>query len=115
MSKITKSDFYCVYCGKKGIPVVRQGNSQREKGHLKKLFCLYCGKETNHVEIRHFGNYTVEDFYQEFNSKNFDAEGNRKMEYSQFRDWLNKEGVLYDENGEVNINGKVVPNDGMSR
>lgn len=105
MSKITKSDFYCVFCANKGIPVIRQNGAQRERGHLKKLFCLYCNKETNHVEIRHFGNYNLEDFYQEFNHKNFDENGNRKLTHSQFRDKLNKEGILYNEDGEVNING----------
>ena len=105
MSKITKSDFYCVFCSNKGIPVIRQNGAQREKGHLKRLFCLYCNKETNHVEIRPFGNYNLEDFYQEFNHKNFDENGNRKLVYSQFRDKLNKEGLLYNEDGEVNIYG----------
>ena len=104
MSKMTKSDFYCVICGNKGIPVIRHG-AQREKGHLKKLFCLCCNKETNHAEIRHFGGYTLENFYQEYNHKNFDENGNRKLSYSQFRAKLNKEGLLYNEDGEVNIYG----------
>ncbi len=69
-------DFYCVFCGRKGFPIVRVKND-KEPGHLKKLFCLYCNKETNHVEISFNGKYTLEDFLCEFNNKNFDEEGNR--------------------------------------
>ena len=66
--------FYCVECGKKGIPVARSKSSQREKGHLKKLWCLNCKKETNHAEISK--NYPVEIFLYEYNNHNF-INGNR--------------------------------------
>ena len=64
--EITTSDFYCVQCGKKGIPIARRTGSQREAGHLKKLYCPYCKEETNHAEIRPFGAYNYEDFELEF-------------------------------------------------
>ncbi len=65
------SDFYCVECGRKGIPIVRNIGAQRESGHLKNLFCIYCGKECNHAEIRPGSNYTYEDFKLEFESGRF--------------------------------------------
>ena len=37
---IILSDFYCTKCGIKGIPVFRTVGTEREPGHLKKLFCL---------------------------------------------------------------------------
>lgn len=65
--RVSTSEFYCTYCGKKGIPIARLSSQQREPGHLKKLFCLYCQKETNHVEIKAKGQrYTVDDFQKEF-------------------------------------------------
>lgn len=64
--EITKSEFYCTECGKRGIPIARRIGQQREPGHLKKLFCLTCQKETNHAEIRPFGAYDYEDFKEEF-------------------------------------------------
>lgn len=73
---ITKSDFYCTKCGKKGIPIARQINSQREAGHLKRLFCLFCQEETNHAEVRPFGSYNYEDFKEEFDLGRF-KEGER--------------------------------------
>lgn len=66
MSKVMTSDFYCTKCGRKGIPIARTANSQREPGHLKKLFCLCCGEEINHAEVRQFGKYTYEDFMEEY-------------------------------------------------
>ena len=43
-------DFYCVKCGKKGLPCYRRKSHQHEKGHLKKLYCIYCNEEVNHYE-----------------------------------------------------------------
>lgn len=60
------SNFYCTKCGKLGIPIMRPGNKYREAGHLKRLYCLNCHEETNHCEIRPFGQYTYEDFCEEF-------------------------------------------------
>ena len=64
--QITLSDFYCTKCGKKGLPIVRRVGSQREAGHLKKLYCIYCKEEVNHAEVRPFGDYNYEDFKMEF-------------------------------------------------
>ena len=72
------SNFYCTRCGKKGIPIPRKNNKQREPGHLKKLYCVFCRMETNHVEVRGFGGYSKEDFDIEFKYNNFDQQGNRK-------------------------------------
>ena len=58
-------DFYCIKCGRKGIPCQRRKGHQHEKGHFKKLFCIYCGEEVNHYECR-----TLEDV-QKF-KKNFE-------------------------------------------
>lgn len=47
-------DFYCINCGKKGIPIARKRGHQHSKMHMKKLFCLYCQQEVNHVECRSY-------------------------------------------------------------
>lgn len=77
------SDFYCTYCGHKGIPVIRKVGAERESGHLKKLFCLYCQQERNMVEIRNKGKYTLETFEIEYNGGNF-VNGERVKPYGQF-------------------------------
>lgn len=63
---VVKNDFYCVECGNRGIPAARTTRHQREAGHLKRMYCLHCKKETNHAEIRPFGNYRLDDFQEEF-------------------------------------------------
>lgn len=62
----TTSEFYCCRCGAKGMPVIRKQSKQREKGHLKKLWCIHCKDEVNHVEIRPFDDYNYEDFKEDF-------------------------------------------------
>ena len=71
MSKTSTSDFYCIECGTKGIPLPRKNNKWREPGHLKKMYCLYCKKKTNHCEIRPIGHYTAENFFEEFENGRF--------------------------------------------
>jgi hypothetical protein len=61
----TVSDFYCTCCGQKGIPAPRKASKQREKGHLKKMYCVRCKKLVNHIEIRQFDSYTVEDLMKD--------------------------------------------------
>lgn len=68
---IFKSRFFCTSCGKEGIPIARFAEQQREPGHLKRLYCLYCKKEVNHVEIRPFGSYLLENFKEEYNLGRF--------------------------------------------
>lgn len=57
----TISDFYCVECGNKGIPIGRRQDQQRERDHLKKIYCLHCQEETNHVEARDFDYSMIEN------------------------------------------------------
>lgn len=68
----TVSDFYCVKCGSKGMPLPRKKAKQREQGHLKKLYCLKCKCEVNHMEIRPFGEYTYENFKEDFENGKFE-------------------------------------------
>ena len=82
--KILLSDFYCTLCSHKGIPIIRVVGQERPPGHLKKLYCLYCGKETNMVEIRPAGKYTLNDFLIEYDNHNFDENGNRIESWKQF-------------------------------
>lgn len=92
-----ESEFYCVACGTRGIPVIRKKGKEREAGHLKKLWCIKCGKEVNHVECKPFTKYCKHDFDLEFNYGNFDSEQNRVLPYGLFRDKLHKKGVdLYE-------------------
>jgi hypothetical protein len=45
-------DFYCLKCGRRGVPLARKLGKQRGKWHRKKMFCFYCRVEVNHMECR---------------------------------------------------------------
>ena len=45
------SKFICTECGFE-LFLPRPTGKQREKNHLKKLYCIRCQKEINHIEIR---------------------------------------------------------------
>lgn len=96
---ITYSDMYCTQCGKKNIPVPRKAGSEREPGHLKRMYCIYCKRKVNMVEVKGFGSYTAEDFYWEYENGNFNKKGHRKLSFSEFRTKMNNL-----EQKEVNMN-----------
>ena len=45
-------DFYCMECGKKGIPLPRSKGRGKEENHIKHLWCIHCQMRTPHREIR---------------------------------------------------------------
>lgn len=57
-SKI-EHDFYCIKCGNKGIPLMRNEGFQHERFHRKVIYCWHCKEEVNHVECK-----TTEDVEQ---------------------------------------------------
>jgi hypothetical protein len=50
MRNYTEHKFYCMKCGKPGIPIMRPDSRRHECHHRKKLFCLTCKTEVNHIE-----------------------------------------------------------------
>lgn len=95
MGRVTDtSSFYCTCCGTRGIPIARRRGSERDAGHLKRIYCLNCKKEINHVECKLFSKYDYEDFLLEFNYGNFNENGERKEKYGIFKDKLKKEGII---------------------
>lgn len=45
-------NFYCIRCGNKGIPLMRNKGFQHERFHRKKLYCPFCKQEVNHIECK---------------------------------------------------------------
>lgn len=44
------SNFYCTVCNH--VTPLPRCRKQREKGHIKDLWCLRCKQVTQHVEVR---------------------------------------------------------------
>lgn len=49
--KVTYSDFYCLQCLNK-MTLPRKNSRQREKNHLKSIYCIHCKGYVNHYEVR---------------------------------------------------------------
>lgn len=58
-TQVTISRFICTKCNNEGIPLPRFIGKQREKNHLKNIYCIHCKEKHNHVEIRAFDNVSV--------------------------------------------------------
>lgn len=86
------SEFYCVKCGNKGVPIWRKKGQNREAGHLKKIYCIHCKEETNHCECSGF-KYSHDDFIFEYENGNFDEDGNRKLSMGKLRNKILGGGI----------------------
>ena len=62
--KYVSHRFFCPRCGREGIPIARKISQQREKGHLKRLYCPYCNMTLNMVECR--DDFEVAKFKEDF-------------------------------------------------
>ena len=69
MANFISHDCYCIYCGNKGISVVRNNGRMRKKGHLKNLYCVYCRRVTRHYEV--YDNEDKDKFIEKFNKGDF--------------------------------------------
>ena len=77
------SEFWCISCGKKGIPVMRNRGRQRQDGHRKKLYCVHCRVVINHIETR-----TAEEarrFREEFAAGKFAEEAAESIAFVKER------------------------------
>lgn len=72
-------EFYCIKCGKRGIPLSRKTGFQKERFHRKKLFCLYCKEEVNHIECKNYED--VNEFKQNFLEGVYKDEAEKSISY----------------------------------
>ena len=57
-------DFYCLKCGKAGLPLSRKVGKQKASLHRKKLYCFWCKEEVNHIEIKN--QWELEEFRENY-------------------------------------------------
>lgn len=67
-----QSEFYCINCGQRGLPLLRPRSHRREKFHRKKLYCPHCRLTINHVECKNEAE--VYEFKQMFENDEFQQE-----------------------------------------
>lgn len=79
MARYIEHSFYCIQCGKKGIPCQRRAGHEHGKHHRKKLYCLYCGEEVNHIECRN--DNEVAEFKENFEKGAYKEEAQTSIDY----------------------------------
>ena len=72
MANYETHNFFCLKCGKAGVPVMRKIGRQHGAFHRKRLYCPWCKVEINHVEVRN--QQEKEIFMEGFNNGEFRAE-----------------------------------------
>ena len=71
--------FYCINCGNKGIPLMRNQGFQHVGMHRKKLYCVFCKQEVNHVECKTLDD--VEEFRYNFENEVYKNEAEESLSH----------------------------------
>lgn len=79
MAKYEEHKFWCINCGRSGIPVRRKVGFQHGKDHRKKMWCPWCKAEINHVETRNLDEEFK--FREAFNNGSFTEEAQESLDY----------------------------------
>lgn len=69
--------FWCICCGKSGIPIQRRVGFQHERFHRKRLYCPWCRAEVNMVECKTYAD--VLEFKENFENGVFKEEAEESM------------------------------------
>lgn len=76
-SKYISHDFYCINCGHKSIPIMRNSGHTHASKHRKRLYCPFCKIEVNHIEVRNLEE--KEWFLKKFNEGFFKEEAEESI------------------------------------
>ena len=83
-----QTEFWCISCGRKGIPIMRESSRIREQGHRKALYCITCRTTVNHVETRN--EEEARQFREDFEAGKYAAEAERSLAYAKAHHQTNK-------------------------
>ncbi|MBP5726638.1 MAG: hypothetical protein J6Y48_06135 [Clostridia bacterium] len=75
------TDFWCISCGKKGIPIMRDRCYRREQGHRKGLYCITCKTVVNHIETRNIEE--EKQFLEDFAAGKYKEEAEKSILFAK--------------------------------
>lgn len=90
MNSYETHQFYCINCGKAGIPIPRMSARYRAKGHRKLLYCPWCKQEINHIEC--CNEQEVNKFLKDFQEGKYLEEAKESISFSK-GDQYEKESI----------------------
>ena len=73
------SNFYCLQCGQKGIPLPRNRGRQREKFHRKRMYCPHCKIDVNHIEVK--TSMEAQEFKRNYNKGVYQLEAKESIAF----------------------------------
>ena len=73
--------FWCISCGKQGIPLMRSSSKRHAPGHRKKLYCVNCRTVINHIETR--GPEEARQFREDFQAGKYKEEAQESIRYTK--------------------------------
>ena len=76
---LEKHRFFCINCGKEGLPIYRSLARQRGKMHRKKMFCIHCKQEVNMVEC--YSDEDVRKFKRNYENGVYKDEAKQSIVY----------------------------------
>lgn len=76
---LEKHRFFCINCGKEGLPIYRNLGRQRGKMHRKKMFCIHCKQEVNMVEC--YSDEDVRKFKRNYENGVYKDEAEQSVVY----------------------------------
>lgn len=79
MAKYESHSFYCLNCGKKGIPLLRDRSHFHSKNHRKVLYCPFCNETVNHLEVTNMEE--AEKFKEDFENGVYKDEAAQSISY----------------------------------
>lgn len=79
IQKYEDHSFYCLNCGRKGIPIWRNKGHLHSKNHRKALYCPYCQLTVNHIEVRNYEEAII--FQENFSKGLFQEEAQESIQY----------------------------------
>ena len=79
MAKYESHSFYCLNCGKKGIPLLRDRSHLHSKNHRKVLYCPFCNETVNHLEVANMEE--AEKFKEDFENGVYKNEAAQSISY----------------------------------
>ena len=77
--------FYCLNCGRKGIPIWRDQGHLHGKNHRKVLYCPFCQQKVNHLEVTTYEE--AERFKEDFAKGVYKDEAAQSLSYVRNR-WV---------------------------
>ena len=75
------SEFWCINCGARGIPIIRERGKRRGPGHRKALYCIRCKAVINHIETRN--EYEAQEFQVDYAAGKYAEEAEQSVAYAK--------------------------------